>query len=294
MQTVGILCSIGAALFWAMAVIMFKMSGDMLSPTALNLYKGIVTLVLLVPTLWIAGVPMFPECPPSDWLMFSVSGIMGITLADNFFFMALKRLGAGFWAVVDCLYLPFIIAFSYFFLDESIGLKGFVGASLVVMGILAGSYSGKRADCSRGDFFGGLGLGVIAVSLLAGSIVIVKPLLVHANILWASFVRLLAGVAGLLIITVIHPQRQIIFGVLKPSAAWKTALPGSIVGNYLAMLAWLAGFKYTLVSVAAILNQLATIFTFVLAAMFLKEPVTLPRLVAIALAASGALLAASV
>jgi hypothetical protein len=85
MHLVGILCSIGAALFWAMAVIMFKTSGDVLSPTALNLFKSIVTLVLLVPTLWIAGVPMFPSCPASDWLMFGDSGIMGITLADNFF-----------------------------------------------------------------------------------------------------------------------------------------------------------------------------------------------------------------
>ena len=294
MELVGILCSLGAAVFWAMAVIMFKMSGDVLSPTALNLFKAIVTLVLLVPTLWIAGVPMFPSCPASDWLMFGVSGIMGITLADNFFFMALKRLGAGFWAIVDCLYLPFIIAFSYVYLDESIGLKGVAGASLVVMGILSGAYQGRRADCSHSDFFSGLGLGVIAVSLMAGSIVMVKPLLVHTNILWASVVRLMAGVAGLLIITAIHPQRRTILGVLKPSAAWKMALPGSFVGNYLAMLAWLAGFKYTLVSVAAILNQLATIFTFVLAAIFLKEPVTLPRLIAIALAATGALLAASV
>lgn len=47
MQLVGILCSIGTALLWAMAVIMFKMSGDVLSPTALNLFKGIVTLLLL-------------------------------------------------------------------------------------------------------------------------------------------------------------------------------------------------------------------------------------------------------
>jgi drug/metabolite transporter (DMT)-like permease len=294
MQWVGILCSIGTALLWAMAVIMFKMSGDVLSPTALNLFKGIVTLLLLAPTLWIAGVPLFPPCPPSDWLMLGISGIMGITLADNFFFMALKRLGACFWAIVDCLYLPFIIAFSSLFLDESIGIKGLAGASLVVMGILAGSFSGKAVDCPRGDFLAGLLFGMMAVSLLAGSIVMIKPLLAHTNILWASLVRLLAGVAGLLIITVIHPQRQVILGVLRPSAAWKTALPGSIVGNYLAMLAWLAGVKYTLVSVSAILNQLTTIFTFVLAAIFLKEAVTPPKLVAIALAASGALLAASV
>ena len=294
MQSVGILCSIGTALLWAASVIMFKMSGDVLSPTALNLFKGIVTLVLLAPTLWIGGVPVFNSHPPSDWLMFGISGIMGITLADNFFFMALKRLGAGFWAVVESLYLPLMIMFSHVFLGESIGLRGMIGASLVAMGILAGSYSGKRSGLSRRNFLSGLGLGVLAVCFLAGSIVLVKPLLGQTNILWASFVRLLAGVAGLLIITAIHPERRTIVGVLKPTAAWKTALPGAIVGNYLAVLAWLAGLKYTLVAIAAILNQLATIFTFVLAAMFLREPVTLPRLVAIVLAASGAFLVASI
>lgn len=66
MHLVGILCSLGTAVFRAMAVIMFKMSGDVLSPTALNRFKAIVTLVLLVPTLWIAGVPMFPSCPAVD------------------------------------------------------------------------------------------------------------------------------------------------------------------------------------------------------------------------------------
>lgn len=293
MQMIGILCSAGAALFWAMAVILFKKSGDVLSPTALNLYKGVVTLFLMVPTLWIAGIPMFPPRPVADWLIFCISGFIGITLADNFLFMALKRLGAGLWAVVDCLYLPLIIFSSAIFLNESIGLKGMVGAGLVGTAIVAGSYSGNSIGCSRRDLIAGLLLGVLAVTLLAVSIVIVKPLLERTNVLWASFVRLLAGVAGLLIITAIHPQRRLIFKVFRPSAAWKTALPGSIIGNYLAMLAWLAGFKYTLVSVAAILNQLSTVFTFILAAVFLKEPVTLPRLVAIALAVAGALLAAT-
>ena len=120
-----------------------------------------------------------------------------------------------------------------------------------------------------------------------------RGLLEKTGFLWASFVRLLAGVAGLIAIGVIHSDRRIILGVLVPSSVWKIALPASIVGNYMAMLAWLAGFKYTLVSVAAILNQLSTIFTFVLAAIFLKEPVTLPRMIAIVMAVCGALLAAT-
>jgi drug/metabolite transporter (DMT)-like permease len=293
MQLIGILCSVGAALFWATAVIMFKKSGETFSPMALNLFKGVVTLLLLVPSLWIAGVPLFPARPSHEWMMFCISGVLGITLADTFFFMALQRLGAGLWAVVDCLYLPLIILVSYLFLDEAIGLKGMLGALLVVAAICAGSFSGSSVAISRHHLVAGLFFGVLAVALIAGSIVMVKPLLERTHVLWASYARLLAGVAGLLIIALIHPQRGEILGALKPSPEWKIALPASIVGNYLAMLAWLAGFKYTLVSVAAILNQLSTIFTFILAAMFLKEPVTLPRLIAIVLAVSGALLAAS-
>ncbi|HSO20173.1 MAG TPA: DMT family transporter [Desulfosarcina sp.] len=292
MQIIGILCAAGAALFWSIAVVMFKKSGDLLSPTALNLFKGMVTLILLAPTLWIGGIAWFPERPVRDWVLFSLSGLLGITLADNLFFMALKRLGAGLWAVVDCLYLPLIILLSAVVLNESIGVKGMIGAGLVVAAIGAGSYSGSNYAARRSDMAAGLLLGALAVSMLAVSIIMVKPLLAQTGVLWASFVRLLAGVGGLLLVAACHPERRLIFGVLKPSPSWKLALPASVIGNYLAMLAWLAGFKYTLVPIAAILNQLATIFTFILAAVFLKEPVTPARLTAILLAVAGALLAA--
>ena len=196
------------------------------------------------------------------------------------------------WAVVDCLYLPFVIVLSGVFLDESIGPRGLIGAALVVAAIAAGSFSKTAASEPHRDTTAGLLLGSLAVSMLAGSIIMIKPLLAETSILWASFVRLLAGVGGLLVMAVIHPERRLILGVLIPSPSWKVALPASVIGNYVAMLAWLAGFKYTLVSIAAILNQLATIFTFILAALFLKEPVTPTRLIAILLAVCGALLAA--
>ena len=293
MELIGILCSIGAALFWAMAVIMFKVSGDTLSPTALNLFKGIVTLLLLVPTLWFAGVPLFPGYPVHDWLLLCLSGVLGITLADNFFFMALKRLGAGLWAVVDCLYLPSVIVLSAVFLGESIGVRGIAGALLVVLAIAAGSRPWVSLERSAGALVIGLMWGLAAVGCLSGSIIMIKPILSQHSVLWTSFVRILAGVSGLILLSLFHPERRTIFSVLKPSRAWKTALPGAFVGNYLAMVAWLAGFKFTLVSVAAILNQLCTIFTFILATIFLKERVTPTRVVSIVMAVMGALLATS-
>jgi drug/metabolite transporter (DMT)-like permease len=48
--------------------------------------------------------------------------------------------------------------------------------------------------------------------------------------------------------------------------------------------------KYTLASVAAPLNQLNSIFIFVLAAIFLKEKVTKAKMAALVLATLGAFL----
>lgn len=293
MQIIGITCSTAAAFFWASAIILFKKSGESISPMALNLFKCTVTLVLLVPTLALFGIEMFPDKPVSDWIMFSVSGFLGITLADTLLFMALSRIGAGTTAVVDCLYLPFIIFLSFIFLDETLGIKGLCGAALVFSAIIFGSASGHRISVTKKNFIFGIFLGILAVSFIAGSIVMVKKPLAETHVLWASFVRTLAGTLGLYLLVFLRTDRKRLIAELYPSNTWATAMPASIVGNYLAMIAWLAGMKYTTVSVAAILNQLSTVFIFILAAVFLKEPVTFPRLSATVLAVSGAILVAT-
>jgi len=56
------------------------------------------------------------------------------------------------------------------------------------------------------------------------------------------------------------------------------------------MILWLGGLKYAQASVAAVLNQTATIFTILLAALILREPLTRFRIVAAALAMAGVLL----
>ena len=56
------------------------------------------------------------------------------------------------------------------------------------------------------------------------------------------------------------------------------------------MTIWVAAFKYTSVSSAAILNQTSTIFVVILAAWVLRETFTRRRLIGTVLAFSGALL----
>ncbi len=293
MQMIGITCSLGAAFLWALALVLFKKSGETISPMALNIFKCTVTLPLFVLTLLLFNIELFPDRPLSDWIIFSLSGIFGITLADTFFFMALGRLGAGMTAVIDCLYLPLILFFSFIFLDEILGIKGLCGACLVIGAITISSAARPVVPITRKNLIQGLVLGLLAVSFLAGSIVMIKYRLKEVHFLWASFVRLLAGTIGLYLLALLHSDKKSLVAELYPSKSWKTALPASIIGNYMAMMAWLAGIKYILVSVAAVLNQLSAIFIFILAAIFLKEPITLPRLTATLLAVSGAILVAT-
>ena len=45
----------------------------------------------------------------------------------------------------------------------------------------------------------------------------------------------------------------------------------AFVGQMLSMVAWLAGYKYTQASIAAILNETASVFILLLAWLWLKE-----------------------
>ncbi len=119
----GSILSLCAAFFWASAVILFKKSGEVFSPISLNIYKSIVALILISLTMLVLDIPFFPDKPLNDWVILSVSGFFGITLADMFFFMSLEKLGAGLVAIVECLYLPCVILLSFIILGENLSIS---------------------------------------------------------------------------------------------------------------------------------------------------------------------------
>ena len=64
-------------------------------------------------------------------------------------------------------------------------------------------------------------------------------------------------------------------------------IPAVIMGTYFSLILWMAGMKYADVSIAAALNQTSLLFTFVLAAIFLREPVTGLRIFGLLLGLGG-------
>ncbi len=293
----GSVLSLCAAFFWATGVILFKKSGETFSPVSLNLYKSIVALILVSLTMVILDISFFPQKPTNDWILLAASGIFGITIADLFLFIALEKLGASLLAIVECLYLPSVIFFSFILLGENLSTGAIIGGVMVFAAVLVGAITKKsnietsdESSDKKKNLVAGILIGCASMVFIAIGIVMIKELLARTDILWANFVRVLAGTISMFIMTLIHPKRKQYFKEMQFSKAWLVALPASISGNYLALLCWVAGMKYTTASQAAILNQMSTIFIFILAAIFLKEKITMNKTIAIVLALSGAVL----
>lgn len=285
----GAFWALASAFLWACAVILFALAGETIPPLALNLYKGVVAIVVLAPLAVVFTGDAWPDWPAQTWLVLAFSGIVGIAVADTLFFMALNRLGAGFNAVVMCLYFPIIAVMSHLFLHEVLPATTLLGGALVIAGILVGADGRPRQGADRRVTITGIGLGILALLSMALGVVAMQPILVREPVLWTTTARLLAGTAALVPVVWFGPERAAFARLIRPSPLWRHALPGAVLGGALSMLAWIAGFALTQTSRAAILNQLSTIFVFVLAAIVLKEPVTRRRLVAVTLAFAGAL-----
>lgn len=285
-QTLALL----SALTWAFAVILFKKSGETVHPIGLNLFKNLLAMLLLLPTMTIFGEQLLRRVALKEYAIFLLSGILGMAIGDTFFFMSLNRIGASLSAIVGYMYSPSIIILSVLFLNERLSLLQILGMILILFALISTTQIKLPRNLTRKKLLVGILWGVFASVATAISVILIKPLLTKTPLLWATEIRLVAGFFSLLIITLFLPNRHQIIASLFTTKSLGYTIGGSLVGTYFTLVVWLGGMKYTQASIAAPLNQTSYIFVFILAAILLKEPITLIRLFAIIVAFSGALL----
>ncbi len=288
----GEILSVLAALVWAFSVVLFRLSGKAVRPLALNFFKNIVASALLLATFPIVGQEILRDAPLLDYALLSLSGVLGIAIADTLFFKSLNIVGAGPSQIVSLAYSPFVILFTFVFLGERLSVGDIAGAAMILAGILLTTVRTSPPGVTRRDLRAGIALATLSVALMALGVTLAKPALDRSPVLWATGVRLFAGVLALVVLTLISPRRRYVWSTLAPSAAWKISVPAAVLGGYVAMVIWIAGMKFAQASTAAILNQTSAIFVLPIAALVLKEPVTRRKLGAVALAIAGVVVVA--
>ncbi|MGB8656752.1 MAG: DMT family transporter [Candidatus Zixiibacteriota bacterium] len=284
---VGELLSFLCAIVWAMAVILFKKSGEKVPPLSLNLFKNVLSLALFALTSLALGITLLPKATLRDHFLVLTSGFLGIALSDTFFFKTLNLLGAELTSIVACLNSPFIIGLSVLFLGERMSEFQLLGVFLIVLAVVTVSQKEGRKNISRRDLLRGIFFGLLYLVSGTIGVVMFKPLLGHSSFLWVIEMRLLAGCLGTGAFLLLLRERRTILEPMLSAGNLRYMLPGSFLGAYLATVIWVGGLKYTQASTASALNQTSSIFVFILAAILLREPVNLVRIIAIILAFAG-------
>ncbi|MEJ6579802.1 MAG: DMT family transporter [Akkermansiaceae bacterium] len=292
---IGDLCAIGSAIVWSFSVILMRVSGFTIPALPLTFFKIVVAIICFAIVLAFQGQLWVTGLTTGDYLRLSVSAVLGISLADTMIASALNRLGASLQALADCAYSPSIALVGLLMFGEKLNSWELIGGSLVVSGVFVGAAMTTEVKNKR-DLWIGVALAAGAHIIMAIGILMVRDLYTQHSIVWVSGFRfLIAALVMFIAVAVTTPKqisRKLFLGFQHPET-WRTMIPMSILGPFIATLLWVAGFKYLPAGRAAIFNQLSTVFIIVLAYLFLSEKFTTRKAIGTALALIGSLLVAT-
>jgi drug/metabolite transporter (DMT)-like permease len=282
--------ALSSAFFWALAVILFRRTDNVLPAFELNLFKNILGFVLIWPTLLIFDGWNLPHYSAAELLIVVLSGFLGIAVADTWYLRALHLMGASRTGIVSSLLSPFVILLSVLLLSETLSGWQLAGFALVMAGILLVSWQANREDVEPAELRQGLLFGIGAVFLMALGVVMVKEVLENKPFLWTVQIRLGGGVVGMLIYLAVRGRVRTAWACFRKPLPWRLIIAASILGTYVSMLMWLGGYMLIPASEASVLNQSSNAWIVALAWLVLGEYIGLRKVAGLMLTTGGVLI----
>lgn len=284
----GATCALVSGFAWALGAVLFKNLGETVAPVLLTFCKGVISIpLLLIAVLFVSAGNMTLNA----LLLLSLSGFLGITLGDTFFFAALRRLTPVTLLVFLVLGQVFTAFLSVVILDEHLPLPVWAGLCAVIAGVVIVLYTPTRSEdgsLSRRERLEGLiyaGLTSVVISL---SFIVMKPALTEVNALHATFVRMTAAIVFLVPYVLILPSmRTGLVRAAKDTAFVSKLVRATLVVTFGGFYLSVAAFKYTSVPIASALSATEPVFALPLSWFLLRSPVNGREIVGAALCVLG-------
>ena len=290
----GVGAALSAAIFWSIAVIIFKSASEDISPFLITALKNTIATICFFSLFIFIDIPIWYDgFEALDYIKILISGILGMGLADVIFLYALSKIGANRIALINCFEPVVIYILSSIFLSTVLTNQQILGFAIVITAILIINYEKDIDDLDFRVKRLGVMLQILAVILSSIGIVLIKPVLskVAGNIniqLWVTAFRLLPGVFVAWIIFMFQNDKILLIQPLKKSKNIKKVLIGSGLGTFLALGFWIIGYaNIEHPPIASILGQTSVIFIILLSWLFLKERITSIRLISMLFALIG-------
>ncbi|MCH5168045.1 MAG: DMT family transporter [Prevotellaceae bacterium] len=132
----GELLSFLVAVMWTFTAIFAEIAGKRIGTLVLNVWRMILTIVLLGGLLWLTcGKPWPQYATPEVWKWFLASGFMGFAFGDYCLFNAYIIIGSRYAQLFMTLGSPFAAITAWLLMGEAMSVLGLLGMMVTLTGI---------------------------------------------------------------------------------------------------------------------------------------------------------------
>jgi drug/metabolite transporter (DMT)-like permease len=229
----GLLAATSAAALWAMATVLYGRAGRVIPPVRLNAIKGVFVCGLFTLTLLVLGTDFvgdLRQTPTRVLVLLALSGVVGISLGDSFYFAGVNRLGARRTTLLSLTATPMVVLGDVAVLGERLPWLAWVGIAVTLVGVVWVVLERTPADEAgdRRHAMAGIGFGLLAAIGQAGGALLNKAALDASSLdpLTTALWRL--GTATLVLLPFAFRG-----GVGKATAAtWGIVAAAALIGTY--------------------------------------------------------------
>lgn len=283
----GILGSVAAlvsAAAWAFGSILFRRLGEEVSPLGMNLGKGLLGILILGVIILLIGIEPLDA---RTFIFLGLSGLLGIALGDTFFFKALIHLEPRLTVLLSSLGPAFTVILAVVFLRERPSLLAWTGICLTIAGITWVLWERVPVEKIEVKQTSGVKYAVLSALCMSLGVIFAKIGVAGCSALQATFIRFLWSVIGLTLWgSVTHSLKKWLKPLRQPRL-FKLILSAVLVATFGGFWLFLVALKYIDASVATILNSTTPLFILPMAALFLKEKISLRAIIGAVVAVGG-------
>jgi drug/metabolite transporter (DMT)-like permease len=290
----GELAALGTASCWAFSSLAFDAAGRRIGALTLNLIRLVIAFAFLCLAAWAArGIALPVDASAGAWFWLAISGLVGFVFGDLCLFRAFLIIGPRLSMLMMALAPPLTAVIGWLLLGETLTGRDLLGMTLTVAGI-AWAVSERNPERDRPGEplparprLSGVALGFGGALGQAGGLVLSKLGMGTYNAVAATQVRVLAGIAGYVLLFFALRWWPRVWPAMRDGKALGFASLGAFFGPFLGVTLSLIAIQHTVAGVAASIMALTPVLIIPLVVLLRRERVGPGGIAGAAVAVSG-------
>jgi drug/metabolite transporter (DMT)-like permease len=294
MQRIGELAAFMTAICWTLGSLFFEQGVKRIGVIAVNFYKVFIGFILLTLTAAVMrGVPFPLDAPLRAWVFLPISGIVGFVIADMFLLSAYGTVGPRVTMLFMALSPLVTAGIAFIVLGETLGLKGFLGMSFVIIGIcitVFGKQSGMHLSKMKKEDRKGYIFALVATVGNSVGLSLSKIGIGDYHPVSATQIRTFTAIIGFALVSFVFDRGAGIKNAHKNIHGLKFAAMGSVFGPFLGVTFSLLALQRTNAGVATSIIGLTPILIIIPELIILKRKIKPIEIIGAVIAVCGTII----